>query len=70
MQIQEIEVYVRPDGTVRLEVRGVKGPQCLDLTADVEKLLGGQIVSREKTPECYEAAQQTESNDARQGTGW
>lgn len=51
MEIQEIDVFVQPDGTVKLEVRGVKGPQCVDLTAPVEKLLGGQVLSREKTPE-------------------
>ncbi len=51
MQIQEIEVIVHRDGNVKLHVRGAPGPQCLDLTADLEKLLGGQILSREKTPE-------------------
>lgn len=51
MQIQEIEVIVHPDGNVKLHVRGAPGAQCLDLTADLEKALGGQILAREHTPE-------------------
>lgn len=51
METQEIDVFVQPDGTVEIKVRGVKGAQCLDLTAGVERLLGGQVLSREKTPE-------------------
>lgn len=50
MQIQEIEVVVHPDGKVKLHVRGAEGYQCLDLTADLEKALGGQVVAREYTP--------------------
>lgn len=61
MEIQEIDVFVQPDGTVKLEVRGVKGPQCLDLTAGLERLLGGQVLSREKTPEFDQ--EQTQSLD-------
>lgn len=51
MQIQEIEVIVHPDGKVKLHVRGAPGAQCLDLTADLEKALGGQVLAREHTPE-------------------
>jgi Protein of unknown function (DUF2997) len=43
---------------VRIEVRGVKGESCLDLTAALEHALGGQIESREMTGESYEAAQE------------
>lgn len=51
MQIQEIEVIVYPNGNVKLHVRGAPGAQCLDLTDDVVKALGGQILAREHTPE-------------------
>jgi hypothetical protein len=51
MQIQEIEVLVHPDGKVKLHVRGAPGAQCLELTADLEKALGGQVLAREHTPE-------------------
>jgi len=69
MEIQEIAVRIAPDGTVKLEVRGVKGPQCLALTADLEKLLGGQILHREHTAEFDQPAEQaiTESDRLQQG---
>lgn len=57
MQLEEIEVFIEPDGQVRIEVRGVKGTSCLDLTRDLEKALGGQVVEREMTPEAYESGE-------------
>jgi hypothetical protein len=57
METQEIEVFIDKDGQVRLEVRGIKGTSCLDLTADLEAALGGEIESREMTPEAYETVQ-------------
>jgi len=58
MELQEIDVIIEKDGQVRIEVRGVKGESCLDLTAALEQALGGQIESREMTAESYEAAQE------------
>ena len=57
MELQEIEVYIDKDGQVRIEVRGVQGMSCLDLTADLEAALGGEVESREMTPEAYETVQ-------------
>ncbi|MBV9468155.1 MAG: DUF2997 domain-containing protein [Abitibacteriaceae bacterium] len=54
MELQEIEVFIERDGQVRLEVRGVKGMSCLDLTSAVEAALGGQVEAREMSPEAYE----------------
>lgn len=51
MELQEIQVVIAPDGTTRVEVRGVSGAGCLDLTADLEAALGGEVVERELTPE-------------------
>jgi Protein of unknown function (DUF2997) len=58
MDLQEIDVFIEKDGQVRIEVRGVKGESCLDLTAALEQALGGQVESREMTAESYEAAQE------------
>jgi Protein of unknown function (DUF2997) len=58
MELQEIDVFIEKDGQVRIEVRGVKGESCLDLTAALEQALGGQVESREMTSESYEAAQE------------
>jgi hypothetical protein len=51
MEIQEVDVFVAPDGSVKLQVRGVQGGGCLSLTEGLEQLLGGEITSREMTPE-------------------
>ena len=51
MEIQELTVKIAADGTVKVEVRGLQGPQCLELTAALEKLLGGEVIHRERTPE-------------------
>jgi len=56
MELQEIDVFIEKDGQVRIEVRGVKGMACLDLTKGLEAALGGQVESREMTPEAYETA--------------
>lgn len=54
MDLQEIDVFIEPDGSVRIEVRGVKGTACLDLTRELEAALGDQVESREMTPDAYE----------------
>ena len=58
MEVQEIEVFIEKDGQVRIEVRGVKGMSCLDLTKGLEAALGGQVEEREITPEAYETVQE------------
>lgn len=62
MEVQEIEVFIDKNGQIRIEVHGVKGMSCLDLTKDLEETLGGEIESREMTPEAYETAQEQERN--------
>jgi len=54
MDMQEIDVYIDKNGKVRIEVRGVKGKACLDITQALEAALGGQVESREMTPEAGE----------------
>jgi hypothetical protein len=58
MEIQEIDVIIDKDGQVKIEVRGVKGPACLDLTKELEAALGGEVVDRQMTAEASEAAQE------------
>ena len=54
MEMQEIEVNIGKDGQVEIIVRGVKGPQCLELTSSLEEVLGGVVLSREMTSEAIE----------------
>ena len=58
MELQEIDVFIEKDGQVKIEVRGVKGMSCLDLTKDLEAVLGKQITAREMTPEASEIGQE------------
>ena len=58
MELQEIDVFIEKDGQVKIEIRGVKGMSCLDLTKDLEAVLGDRIAAREMTPEADEIAQQ------------
>jgi hypothetical protein len=56
MELQEIEVQINADGKVEIRVKGVKNQQCLDITADLEKALGGEILLREMTTPSSEDA--------------
>jgi hypothetical protein len=68
MELQEIEVYIDKDGTVRIEVRGAKGNSCLELTKGLEKALGGQVEAREMTPEAGTEIQQAEERQRIEGS--
>jgi len=54
MEIEEIEIFIKPDGEVSYEVCGVKGKRCLDITKEIELELGGGIIERKETAEMYE----------------
>jgi hypothetical protein len=69
MELQEIDVFIEKDGQVRLEIRGAKGTQCLDLTKDLEAVLGGQVLLREMTPEADETSGQVTWQE-QQSVGW
>ena len=60
MNLEEIEVTIRPDGKVELQVRGVKGKQCIDLTEEFERYLGGRVVERLECDEFFEHVQHDE----------
>ncbi len=54
MELHEIEVFIDSTGNVQLEVRGVKGRRCLDLTKQLEAVLGGEVLDRKMTSEANE----------------
>ena len=49
----EILFTIAPDGSIELEVQGVKGADCVALTEAIEEALG-VVVDRQKTSEYYE----------------
>lgn len=60
MELQEIEVTISKDGQVQIQVRGVKGTKCLELTKELEDALGGEILARIMSPEALEQEDQTD----------
>ncbi len=54
MELQEIEVVIGKDGQVQIQVRGVQGLKCLELTKELEEALGGEIIARIMSPEALE----------------
>jgi Protein of unknown function (DUF2997) len=66
MDLEEIEVTIDKDGQVHIEVRGVKGAACLDLTRELEAALGGEVELREMRPEAYEVNAQEVQTDQQQ----
>ncbi len=49
----EIDIEVRPDGSVGLGVKGAKGKKCKEITKFLEEALG-DVTHVEYTPEYYE----------------
>lgn len=49
----KISVKVLPDGSVKLEVKGIKGEKCLNFTKDFEEAIG-DVVQRYYTSEFYQ----------------
>lgn len=52
---REMVIQIAPDGTISLEVKGVKGGECLDFSKFLEDALG-DVIEREKTSEFYQEA--------------
>jgi hypothetical protein len=53
VEVQEIEVVIDGDGNVRVDVKGVKGKACADITRALEAALGDDV-QREYTWEANE----------------
>lgn len=50
---KEIEITIAPDGTVHVEVKGVKGKSCVELVKFLEESLG-EPTERKLKPDYYE----------------
>ncbi len=56
MEMQELEIFINPEGEVSVRVKGLKGRSCLELTKPLEEQLGSEIISRNYTSEYYDNA--------------
>jgi hypothetical protein len=52
-----VVITIAPDGTPTINVNGVKGKSCKDVTKTVERALGSTTSDKE-TPEMFEKAEQ------------
>ena len=67
MESQEMEITISPSGEVKIQVKGVHGAQCLDLTKGLEQGLG-TVEDRQLTSEYYEQQQTQQNNQWNQGS--
>ena len=59
MPEREYQITIGPDGSVELEVKGVKGKGCLDAVKLFEKIVG-EMQSKRETAEFYEPEEQVQ----------
>lgn len=50
---KEVDITIAPDGTVHVDVKGVKGKSCVDLVKFLEESLG-EPSDRKYKPEYYD----------------
>ena len=53
METHELEIEITPGGEIRVHVKGVKGPACMEYAELIEEILGTSG-TRERTSEYYE----------------
>lgn len=64
-ELQEIRVTIDEDGRVAIDVEGVGGVACLEITGELERFLGGEIDRNMKQDAEIEQRQvETLGNDA------
>ena len=66
MGVEEIEVTIDASGAVKVHVRGISGADCLTATAELERVLGGDVIERSMTSEAYEQSVSEETQNWQQ----
>lgn len=69
MEEETVNVIIHPDGRVELQVCGVKGEKCLEVTSAVEEALGNKV-QREFTSEMYETESEIETAEEKNKLGY
>lgn len=57
----ELKITITDTGEIEIEVDGIKGSRCLDITKDIEEELG-VVINREKKSEYYQDETNTDIN--------
>ena len=50
----EIEIIIAPDGSIKLDVKGMKGAACVPVIGQVAKAVGGEVQEAHNKPEFYQ----------------
>ncbi len=69
MADETIDIIIHPDGRVELQVCGVKGERCLEVTKAVEEVLGGKV-QRDFTSEMYESDEEQDREQEKRKLGY
>ena len=64
--MKQIEILIRPDGAVDMDVTGCAGPECEALTREAEAALG-PVTQRRRKAEFYQRTQTETSQRAQHG---
>jgi hypothetical protein len=59
MKQREFEVLIGPDGTVEVQVRGFKGPGCLEVAKWFEQVVG-ELHAQQLTSEFYDPQEEVQ----------
>ena len=62
MNIEEIRINIDSKGKLSLSLQGIKGESCLDITKELETLLGNEIEERKFSHEYHENDTHTDQN--------
>lgn len=68
MNIEEVVVTIGPDGSVQVATNGFTGMNCVEATAELERLLGNEVLERTLTDEAYQ--EQTSRNKQGLSDSW
>ena len=68
MADETIDLIIHADGRVEIQVCGVKGERCLEVTKAVEEVLGNKL-ERQVTSEMYETDESDETTSETQKLG-
>lgn len=52
-EVQELDIVIDKQGRVSVDVRGVAGPGCEELTRALEEALAGKILTRRRKDEWH-----------------
>ncbi len=63
---RQVQIRIKPDGSIEAETLGLKGARCLDVLPQLETMLGALATESEYTAEYHETEQAVEEQQRTQ----